>query len=332
MTKPWTRFLLLQFPVAALMLALIAEAVSWTLSGVPMRRDRADELALAVSHDPANYRTILLGDSITRDATSRFSLSEPGDVANLATNAHVGIAGELLLLRRYLNAHSSPKYVVLVLAPAMYGAAIDIRIVRYNLWRTFREPDERGFLKTYLPDIDQDDWLPAAADLQGRVVEPFFSWLKGRYLAFRRHEAAHIPSGSLDPDPDAATAASVVVQSALDDAISEGFPAVPTPVNTAALSQICQLSKQHGFRVKLAWPPMIPEIKNAAMANGTWRELERHIRDIMANCHIEEITDFSRIRSYTAASFHRDMTHLYGEGWQQRYASDLRKYLQELPD
>ena len=29
------------------------------------------------------------------------------------------------------------------------------------------------------PDIDRRDWLPAAADLQVRVIEPFFFLLKG---------------------------------------------------------------------------------------------------------------------------------------------------------
>src|SRR5215475_1145744 len=183
MTGPWKRLLLLQFPVAALTLALIAQAFSWSLSDVAMRRDRTDELALAVLSDPTNYRIVLLADSITRNATARFALGEPGEVANLATHAHFGLAGELLLLRRYLLAHAAPKYVVLALAPAMYGWVTDIRLVRYNLWHAFQQQNERDFLKAYLPDIDGRDWLPAIADLQERIVEPFFSMLKGRYLA-----------------------------------------------------------------------------------------------------------------------------------------------------
>src|SRR6266436_10031148 len=194
MTKPWKRFLFLQFPVAALTLASIAQAFSWALSDVPMRRDRTDELALAVLSDPTNYRIILLADSITRNATARFSLGEPGEVANLATHAHFGMAGELLLLQRYLSAHPAPKYVVIAFAPEMYNWVSDIRLVRYNLWHTFRRERERSFLKTYLPDIDRRDLLPAIADLQERVVEPFFSWLKRRYLAIRGREAARIGS------------------------------------------------------------------------------------------------------------------------------------------
>jgi hypothetical protein len=114
--------------------AFCLRAFSWALSDVPMRRDRTDELALAVLSDPTNYQIVLLADSITRNATARFSLGEPGEVANLATHANFGMAGELLLLQRYLSAHPAPKYVVVALAPAMYGWVSDIRLVRYNLW------------------------------------------------------------------------------------------------------------------------------------------------------------------------------------------------------
>jgi hypothetical protein len=333
MTKSWKKFLLLQFPMAAITLALIAQAFSWALSDVPMRRDRTDELALAVLSDPVNYRIVLLADSITRNATARFSLGGPDEVANLATHAHFGLAGELLLFRRYLSAHSAPKYVVLALAPAMYGWVSDIRLVRYNLWHTFQQSDERSFLKTYLPDIDRRDWLPAIADLQERVVEPFFSFVKQRYLAFRGGAAARIGAGYLDPDPDAPTDVSMVDPKALDEVISEGLRTVPAPINEAALRQLCLLSEQYGFRVKIVWPPLVAEVKDAAVASGAMAKLEEHIRSIMADhCHADEIFDFNRIRTYTVANFHRDMVHLFGEGWEQRYASDLRKYLHELPD
>jgi hypothetical protein len=332
MSRPSKIFLLLQFPAAALALALVAQAMSWALAGVPMRRDRGDELILAATNDPTNYRIVLLGDSVTRNATSRFALGETGEVANMATNAHFGISGEMLLLQRYLSAHRPPKYVVIVLAPSMYGSVVDLRLVRYNLWETFVKPEERSFLKIYLPDIDLRDWLPAAADMQERIVEPFFSWVKSRYLEARGRGAAVIAAGALDPDPNAPTTSSTVFPNALANAVAEGFSTVPAPLNAAALHQVCALSKQHGFRVKLAVPPQVPEIENAAITSGAAAELERNVRSVMADCQIGEITDFSRIRTYTAASFQRDMSHLYGEGWEQRYASDLRNYLKSLPD
>jgi len=240
--------------------------------------------------------------------------------------------GELLLLQRYLSAHPAPKYVDIALAPAMFGWVSDIRLVRYNLWHTFQQDDERSFLKTYLPDIDRRDWLPAIADLQERIVEPFFSLLKVQYLSFRR-QVTRIASGTLDPDPDTATDVAMVDRNALSEAISDGLRTVPAPINAAALRKLCLLSEQHGFRVKLAWPPLVAEIEGAMTASGALAELERNVFDIMADhCHVHDIFDFNSIRTYTVANFHRDMVHLFGEGWEQRYASDLRGYLSGLPD
>ena len=334
MTSSWKRFLFLQVPVAALTLALIAQALSWALSDVPMRRDRTDELALAVLTDPANYRIVLLADSITRNATARISLGEPGEVANLATHAHFGMAGELLLLRRYLSAHPAPQYVVIAMAPEMYNWVSDTRLVRYNLWHTFRERDERSFLKTYLPDIDGRDWLPAIADLQERIIEPFASLLKHQYLAHWGRETARIGAGSLIPDPDRAIDPSMPTDpKALNDVISEGLQTVPAPINAAALRQLCLLSEQYGFRVNLVWPPKAAEIEDPMVASGALAELEERIRTIMADhCHVDTIFNFNKIRTYKVSNLHRDMVHLFGEGWEQRYASDLRKYLNALPD
>ena len=201
MSTAWKRFLFLQFPIAMVTLALVGQALGWALANVPMRRDRTDELALAVSQDPTNYRVLVLADSITRNATSRYVLGGPGEVGNLATHAHFGITGELLLLERYLRVHEAPQYVVLDFSPSMYGWVTDIRLVRYNLWQTFRQPSERAFLKTYFPDIDRRDWLPAIADLQERLVEPFYSFLKQKYLAHRKRDVATIAVREIGAKP-----------------------------------------------------------------------------------------------------------------------------------
>src|ERR1700755_780977 len=120
MPTGWRRFLLVQFPLATLALAAIGQILAWSLSEVPARRNRTDELALAVLEDRTNYHTVLLADSITRNATDRFSIGQPDVIANLSTNANFGMEGELLLLQRYLSVHTPPKDVVLIFAPGMY--------------------------------------------------------------------------------------------------------------------------------------------------------------------------------------------------------------------
>jgi hypothetical protein len=330
------RFLFLQFPAVALAIGLIAQLLAWPLSSVVMRRNRTDELALAVGNDTTNYRIVLLGDSITRNATARYALGSPGEVANLATHAHFGLAGELLLLRRYLKVHEPPQYVVLAFAPAMYSWVSDIRLVRYNLWHTFREKDERSFLKRYLPDIDRGNQLPAAADLQVRIVEPLFSLIKQAYLASRHRASAYIGTGFEYPDGNAAVDISQRMAPILNAAIAEGLNTILPPVNAEALRQVCDLSQRHGFRIKLVWPPMAAELERAFVASGALPQLEGHIRAIAANhCQVDqigEIFDFNKARTYGSSSFHRDMVHLFGDGWERSYASDLRKYLTALPD
>jgi len=112
-----------------------------------------------------------------------------------------------------------------------------------------------------------------------------------------------------------------------------GHAFATAPINTAALRQLCLLSEQQGFRVNLVWPPLVAEIEAAMVASGALAQLEENIRSIVADhCHVDEIFDFNRIRTYTVANFHRDMVHLFGEGWEQRYVSDLRKYLNDLPE
>ena len=333
MSAPWQRFLFLRFPAAMVVLGLIAQLCAWALSSVPMQRNRTDELALAVLRDPNPYRVILLGDSITRNATTRFALGPPGEVANLATHAHFGMAGELLLLERYLSTHPAPQYVVLAFAPTLYPWVSDIRLVRYSLWYTFTRPDERSFLKTYFPGIDDRDRLPAAADLQVRIVEPMLSLLKQGYRRLHRRGSDPIAVGLRDPDPHAPADQSSNGVGTLKTAIADARKSELAPVNAAVLRRVCQLSERYHFHLKLVVPPMPAELEKALTADGVLAQLEAHIRGILAEpCRIDEVFDFNRIRTYTMSSFHIDMIHLFGDGWEQRYASDLRGYLRGLAD
>jgi hypothetical protein len=333
MAPTWKRLLFFEFPLAALALAAIAQTLSWSLSDVPMRRNRTDELALVVLQDRTNYRLIVLADSVTRNATARYSLGKPGDVANLAAHAYFGMAGELFLLQRYLRVHNAPEYVVIAFAPGMYHGASTSRLVRYYLWHTFRRPEERDFLDTYQQELGQRDWLPAIVDAQERIVEPLFSVMKQRYLAFRKAPPDRIAAGPIDPDPDARADASMPADPvAIATAISEASQTIPTAMNAAALRRICELSEQYGFRIKLAWPPMAEEIASALRARGALSGLRVQIGLALGpGCPVDEIFDFNKVRTYTTSSFYPDLIHLFGDGWEQRYASDLRHYLNELP-
>jgi hypothetical protein len=333
MSHAWKRFLFIRLPTAVFGIALLAQTLAWSLSGVTMRRNRTDELALTVLSDPTDYRVILLGDSITRNATARFALGAPGQVGNLATHAHFGMPGEILLLQRYLRTHTSPQYVVLAFAPVMYRKISDIRLVRYTLWHTFRGADEQEFLRSQYPGIESRDWLPAAADLQVRIVEPLFSLLKSHYLGLRQHGPGRIGAGADEPNPNTGTDASRPMPAAIERALAEGLRNVDAPINTVLLRRLCQLSQEHGFRIKLVWPPMPSELESVLVGRGALTQFQEELNTIMSRgCEADEIFDFNRVRTYPATSFHLDLIHLFGDGWEQRYASDLRRYLNELAD
>jgi hypothetical protein len=328
MTRSWIQFLCIKVPLAALALALVAQVIATALSAVPARRNRSDELALAVLSDPHAYRVVLLGDSITRNATARYALGPYGEVANLSTHGHIGLAGELLLLRRYLSAHTAPEHVVIAFAPDDYQVVSDSRLLRYHLWHTFNTVAERAFLKAHVSDIDVRDSFPAIMDIQERIVEPLFSFVKDRYS--RRHDAPlSIPAGNADPGTE--MPADLVPEQpsgSPHDMTRARLSLDLAPIVSASLSEICSLSDQRGFRLDVVWPPMPNEIERALLANGALPRLEGQIRAMMHDCAVNSIVDFNRIHTYTA--FRRDMIHLLGEASEQRYASDLRNYLTGL--
>src|ERR1700679_469903 len=94
-------FWLIQAPLAFVGLLILVQIVAMALSSVPLRRQRADELALAVLSDPADHQELLFGDSITRNVMRNYSVGSSEEVLNLATHLFVGLPGDILLLKRY---------------------------------------------------------------------------------------------------------------------------------------------------------------------------------------------------------------------------------------
>jgi hypothetical protein len=212
----------------------------------------------------------------------------------------------------------------------MYQKVSDIRQVRYTLWYTFRGRDERSLLKAEFPEIDGRDWLPAAADLQVRVVEPLLSLLKAQYLTLFRKGPARVPAGSSEPN---ANAASELRQgpAAVDEAIADNLKYLAAPIHGEVLRRLCALAQRYGFGVEVVWPPMPSELERALIEHGALRTLLGRMHSAMGDrCLVDDGFDFNRLRAYTAASFHLDMIHLFGDGWEQRYASDLRQFLSGL--
>jgi len=236
------------------------------------------------------------------------------------------LVASLFFLHRYLGTHPSPEHVVVALAPSIYHRGNDTRIARYNLWDTFRQPDERDFLRTYVPGIDQRDWLPAILDVRERLVEPFFSFLIQRSLV------PHIEAGSLSANADAPVEFAVRAEVVEDQVFGESRNLAVSAMNAEALSRLCNLGKNYGFRIEIVWPPMPSQLNSMLTSSGALTELEARIRSIMEGgyCDFGGFTDFNKIRTYPNLAFGNDLTHLLGDGWEQRYSADMREYLTSL--
>jgi hypothetical protein len=331
MDRSWKHFAFVQFPLAALILALGAQAIAMALANVTPWRFRADELAMAVSNDAENYRILVLGDSKTSRATERFALGPPSEVANLTTHMFIGLSGSLFLVQRYLEKHRPPEHVVLAVSPQLYHFDNNLRLSRYHLWHTFNRPEERSFLSAHHPGMGQRDSLPAILNLQERVIEPFMSLLRHKYAAVRKRGPLAVPKGWIIPDPATQALLSTNADASEDQVTADERDLTMALVNAAALSKLCELSKANGFEIYFVWPPMPDNVDKVLDSSGALSGLESKIRSIMdGRCHLGDFVDLNKTRTYTRSSFQHDLLHLFGDGWEQRYSSDLREYLAGL--
>jgi len=329
MTNSWKRFAYIQLPMAAVVLALCAQLMALALANVPRLLFRADQLALAVLSDPQEYRILLLGDSKTSRATARFVLADGSQVANLSTQMFIGMSGSLFLVQRYLETHAAPEHIVLAISPQLYHFENNLRLSRYHLWHTFTRPSERDFLRINHPGMSRRDSLPAILDLQEQVLDPIVSLVKQRFAAFRRQGPLTIPGGWIIAKSEAA-----VMHSTNSDSMGENQirpderDLTLAAVNAAALTELCNLSAQKGFAMHFAWPPMPSSVTDVLSSSGALSGLEAEVRRLLqGRCKLGRFFDFNKRRTYLNSSFQHDRLHLFGDGWEQRYSSDLREYL-----
>jgi hypothetical protein len=314
--------LVVRVPVAVLAILVVCQVLDAGLRHVKLRRSNLDDLALAVESEAAAYRVVVLGDSITREAR-RFWLGRGRtDAVDLATISWTGAAAEVFLLERYLRHHPAPRLVVYAVAPDDLQTSVSARVVRYHDWRVYDRPEERAFLRRFVPGIDARDWLPAAFDVQERIVEPLLS------LAARG--APSMPAGFRAPDPlvqpdvlDADRSAWASAQRRMGRALVVGA------LQEAALLRICRLSESFGFRFALVWAPVPPVVLQAWRQNGQFERLNARVRALLGTgCHAAAPFDMNTVRRYT--SFDRDALHLRSDAWEERYAADLAAYIEAL--
>jgi len=306
MTPAWKGFLFLRLPLAALAIGVVCQLAAMTLAHLPMRRNRLDELALAVVADRQPHRILLLGDSIIRNATLQYAAGSSADVLNLATQRIVGLPGGLLLLKRYLQVHPAPQYVVVAAAPDDYHLVSDPEWIHYYFWNTFDRPDERAFLKSHMPAIDARERFPAAMDLQERILERLMSLLKRGPARFDPIPPAPDPNAPVEPIADSlATPQEENVRLASNDLSL-------APFNGAAIAGMCQLSRQYGFVLNVVWAPMPPQVLKSRIESGQLAALDNRLKDIFVanDCQTGPIFNMNDVQTFT--NFDIETFHLRG--------------------
>lgn len=326
MPTPWKRFLFLQVPLALLIIGAAGQLLAMWLAHVPMRRNRIDELALAVLNQDGPHRTILLGDSIIRNMTLQFGVAPASQVLNLSTQQDVGLAGDYFLLARYLQHHPAPQHVVIAAAPDDYDVMPDPRLVHYYMWYTFDEPNERAFMKRYMPTIDDREDYPAIMDLQTRILE--------RFIGLVRTGKAHFPAVPPPPKPDAPVEPISDNQASVE-ATSQRVASRDlslAPMFSASVAKMCELSRQYGFSLNIVWAPMPPAVLRGDLASGHLQHLQQQLQDVFTEtgCNAGPFFNMNDVQTFT--NFDSGAFHLRGSGWEERGASILSRYLASLND
>jgi hypothetical protein len=318
-------FLLAKLPAAVVLLGMLCQILARPLSHVQVRRNRSDDLALAVTRDHSSHRIVLLGDSVTRDSTSRFALGKArDDVVNLSTTAAVGIPGEYFLLERYLEAHPPPKYVVLSFSPEVYYGIASTTQLHHYLWPTFSKPEEHALLKRFLPDIDYQDRLPAAMDMGGRIGDRFYGLFK--------RTSPELPFPSVFPTPSKKTepiSENLATASTMTARVKGDLPLSVRHLEMESLSQICDLTMKHSIEIKVVWPPAPINVAEEFRRSNIYLHLQQQIAEAFKSrgCYTTFL-DMNSLHEY--GNFRLDAMHVRGEGWEERVASDYHDFLAQL--
>jgi hypothetical protein len=327
MTGSWKRFLFVRFPVAVVAIGVLCQLAAASLAHLPLRRNRIDELALAVVNDHQPHRVVLLGDSIIRNATLQYSVGTLPEVVNLSTQQYVGLPGDFFLLRRYLENHPVPKHVVVAAAPDDYHVIVNPQTVHYYMWNTFSRPDEHAFLQTYMPGINARAWYPAAMDIQERILEPLITLAKRSPAHFDTPPPVAEPDAPVEPASD--NQASVEAQ---DHRLSEPADLSLEPVFAASVAGMCQLSRQYGFVLDIVWAPMPERIEVGRVQTKQLDALQNQLKAVFAStgCNAGPFFNMNDVQAFT--NFDSGAFHLRGSGWEERAASILGRYIRDLPD
>jgi hypothetical protein len=320
----WLKFFLIRLPLALFTVGLVVQAASWLLAGITLHRHNVDDLANAVMHDTRRYSVVLLGDSVTHNVAHKYRIGDVDEVADLTTHAFAGLPSSLFLLKRYLESGHRPQHVVLAASRGVFVNPMYKPMFKYYVGSVFTFPYEREFLRTQYSGYMDRGWRPAALSMTTNLGEPLFSLIRrpGNDI----WQAPETPSlhPALEGFPNDVLAYD---QEVVNNRISG--PAVVRPEVQAILKEFCELSHRYGFSLHIIWAPVEPHLHRAWKLTGKMQSINEQLAEIFkGNQTVVSIDDVVEQQEYLY--FDRDLIHIRGLGWEQRYANQLTSYIHEF--
>jgi len=322
--RSWFKFFAWQLPLALIVIELGVELVGFGLSGVTLHRHNVDDLAYSVAHDRHPYKVVLLGDSITHNVAHKYRIGDVDEVADLTTHAFAGLPSSLFLLKRYLESGHRPSHVVIAASRDVFTQPIDKGNFDYYVATTFTRPYEREFLGKYYPGYVDYRWKPAALSVTTKVGEPLFSLL--RHPGDQIWIGPDLPSKSpvLDQFPN-----DRIDQAVVDQKIAQQLSL--TPEAREILMRMCSLSRQYGFKLHVIFAPLPPSVHATLAQQGKLTALNNSVKQVFEAAGADvTLDDASDQESYL--SFDRDLIHIKGLGWEQKFAVQLADYIHGYDD
>lgn len=320
----WSRFFLIRLPLAVFTVGLVVQGTAALLAGVTLHRHNVDDLANAVMHDGHRYSVVLLGDSVTHNVAHEYRIGDVDEVADLTTHAFAGLPSSLFLLKRYLESGHRPQHVVLAASRGVYVDPMYKPMFNYYVGSVFKLPFEREFLRTHYSGYMNYGWRPAALSMTTNLGEPLLSLIRRPGNDIWRAPETPSLNPTLEGFPNDV---STYDQEAVNNRVKA--PAVVRPEVKAILREFCELSHRYGFSLHIIWPPIEPHLQAAWKLTGKMQSITEQLAEIFkSNQTAVSIDDVVDQQEYP--NFDRDLIHIRGRGWEQRYANQLTAYIHEF--
>jgi len=319
----WRKFISVTFPLVFIVVALLAEAISFFLKDIPLRRHDLDRLVVVLEEGKAiNAPTVLLGDSITQDVLKNYRVAPIGEVANLTTNKASGVVGSMFLLGRYLEKNIPPKRVVFASTPEFFGYDPEGKAAEIYLTSVFNKTEEQRWLLKYMSNVFDDQKIePAILNIEGKIGYKILALLTST-------------PDSLIEGSEVSNQMPVLESSSIHPSVQRGInsrsnnPLILSKIVEHALTTICKTLPETDLYFVLAPMPETTYLKRKEKSEIK-KIKNKLLKQLKNSCLKVGFIDINEHRVFPDIAM-RDSDHLKRPGWTAEYARLLKQIIKEI--